>query len=134
MRILRFLLLALLGQSVLTYGQNVSHNGQNEIRLPAIVPNGNEPVIDEVPCEVTTVDYCGDFIYVNGVLKRMLIPGGYVTFTNDDINQPEYHFYLTDHQGNVRIVANQDGTIEQINHHYPYGGLMGESTYSIYQL
>ncbi|QYR10258.1 hypothetical protein [Prevotella sp. Rep29] len=60
-----------------------------------------------IPCEVTTVDYCGDFIYVNGTLKRMLFPGGYMTFTNDDINQPEYHFYITDHQGNVRVVANQ---------------------------
>ena len=97
-----------------------------------VIP-GNEPVIDEVPCEVTTVDYCGDFIYVNGVLKRMLFPGGYVTFRNDSIECPEYHFYLTDHQGNVRIVANQDGTIEQINHYYPYGGLMGESTNSDHQ-
>lgn len=88
---------------------------------------------DDIACEVMTVDYCGDFIYVNGVLKRMLFPGGYVTFTNDDINQPEYHFYLTDYQGNIRIVANQDGTIEQINHYYPYGGLMGESTNSDHQ-
>ncbi len=49
------------------------------------------------------------------------------------MNNPEYHFYLTDHQGNVRIVANQDGTIEQINHYYPFGGLMGESTNSDHQ-
>ena len=88
---------------------------------------------DDIACEVTTVDYCGDFIYVNGKLKRMLFPGGYVTFRNDSIECPEYHFYITDHQGNVRIVANQDGTIEQINHYYPYGGLMGESTNSDHQ-
>ena len=88
---------------------------------------------DDIACEVTTVDYCGDFIYVNGKLKRMLFSGGYVTFRNDSIECPEYHFYITDHQGNVRIVANQDGTIEQINHYYPYGGLMGESTNSDHQ-
>ncbi len=88
---------------------------------------------DDIACEVTTVDYCGDFIYVNGKLKRMLFPGGYVTFRNDSIEHPEYHFYITDHQGNVRVVANQDGTIEQINHYYPYGGLMGESTNSDHQ-
>ena len=63
----------------------------------------------------------------------MLFPGGYVTFTNDDINQPEYHFYLTDHQGNIRVVANQNGEVEQVNHYYPYGGLMGESTNSDHQ-
>ena len=40
----------------------------------------------------------------------------------------EYHFYITDHQGNIRVVANQNGEVEQMNHYYPYGGLMGEST------
>ncbi len=30
----------------------------------------------------------------------------------------------------VRIVANQNGEVEQVNHYYPYGGLMGESTNS----
>ena len=83
---------------------------------------------DEVPCDVTAIDYCGNFIYENGKLKRILIPSGYVTFANDNINLPEYHFYLTDHQGNVRVVANQNGEVEQMNHYYPYGGLMGEST------
>ena len=111
----------------------MSHNGQNEITLPAIVPNGNEPVIDDVPCEVTTVDYRGDFIYVNGKLKRMLFPGGYITFRNDSIQCPEYHFYITDLQGNIRAVANQNGEVEQVNHYYPYGGLMGESTSSDHQ-
>ncbi len=40
----------------------------------------------------------------------------------------EYHFYITGHQGNIRVVANQNGELEQMNHYYPYGGLMGEST------
>ena len=39
----------------------------------------------------------------------------------------KYHFYLTDHQGNIRVVASQNGEVEQVNHYYPYGGLMGES-------
>lgn len=42
----------------------------------------------------------------------------------------EYHFYITGHQGNIRVVANQNGELEQMNHYYPYGGLMGESTSS----
>ena len=33
----------------------------------------------------------------------------------------------------VRIVANQNGEVEQVNHYYPYGGLMGESTSSDHQ-
>ena len=85
---------------------------------------------DEVPCDVTAIDYCGNFFYEDGTLRRILIPGGYVTFANNNVNQPEYHFYITDHQGNVRVVANQNGEVEQVNHYYPYGGLMGESTSS----
>ena len=85
---------------------------------------------DEVPCDVTAIDYCGNFFYEDGTLRRILIPGGYVTFANNNVNQPEYHFYITDHQWNVRVVANQNGEVEQVNHYYPYGGLMGESTSS----
>ncbi|MFA6703161.1 MAG: RHS repeat-associated core domain-containing protein, partial [Dysgonamonadaceae bacterium] len=41
---------------------------------------------------------------------------------------PVYHYYLRDHQGNNRVVLNQSGTVEQVNHYYPFGGLFGEST------
>ncbi len=41
---------------------------------------------------------------------------------------PVYHYYLQDHLGNNRVVVKQDGTIEQVNHYYPFGGLFGEST------
>ena len=44
-----------------------------------------------------------------------------------DDNTPVYHYYLQDHLGNNRVVVKQDGTVEQVNHYYPYGGLMGES-------
>ena len=88
----------------------------------------DQPIEYDVPCDITTIDYCGNYIYEDGKLKRILIPGGYVTFTSNNINLPEYHFYITDHQGNIRVVANQNGEVEQMNHYYPYGGLMGEST------
>ena len=99
----------------------------DEIFIEQPMPD-DQLIEDEVPCDVTAIDYCGNFIYENGKLKRILIPSGYVTFANDNINLPEYHFYITDHQGNIRVVANQNGEVEQMNHYYPYGGLMGEST------
>lgn len=71
-------------------------------------------------------DYCGNFIYEDRVLKMMLFDGGYVTFTSN--NTPEYHFYIKDHLGNNRVVADANGNIEQVNHYYPFGGLMAEST------
>ena len=43
------------------------------------------------------------------------------------------HYYLRDHEGNVRVVTDQTGTVEQVNHYYPFGGLMGMSTGSSVQ-
>ncbi|MDD4727448.1 MAG: M91 family zinc metallopeptidase [Dysgonamonadaceae bacterium] len=48
---------------------------------------------------------------------------GYITFSGAT---PTYHYYLKDHQGNNRVVMNQSGTVEQVNHYYPFGGLFGE--------
>ena len=84
-----------------------------------------EPIEEEIPYTDVT-DYCGNCVYENGTLKMILIEDGYVTF--DSNNQPVYHFYLQDHLGNNRVVANASGQAEQVNHYYPYGGLMAEST------
>ncbi|MCC8186870.1 MAG: hypothetical protein LIP08_04995 [Bacteroides sp.] len=35
--------------------------------------------------------------------------------------------------GNNRIVVNQNGTVEQVNHHYPFGGVFGEGTATLDQ-
>ena len=78
------------------------------------------PVSTPVP-----TDYCGNVIYENNVLKQILVDGGYITFSG---TTPQYHFYLKDHLGNNRVVCNASGTVEQVNHYYPFGGLMGEST------
>ena len=69
---------------------------------------------------------CGDIIYedLNPTPSRILFDGGYVTFVN---NRPAYHFYLADHQGNVRMVASADGAVEETSHYYPFGALFGES-------
>ena len=70
-------------------------------------------------------DYCGNMIYENNVLKQIQIDGGYITFNG---STPVYHYYLQDHQGNNRVVCNASGTVEQVNHYYPFGGLYGQST------
>jgi len=75
------------------------------------------------PQTSNTTTYCGNLIYENGALKQMLVDGGYVTFSGAT---PVYHFYIQDHLGNNRVVAKADGTVGQINHYYPYGGLMAD--------
>ena len=87
----------------------------------------------------TWTEYCGNFVYENDTLRQTIIEGGYISYaypqTSNPANQatdisqltPTYHFYVRDHLGNNRLVMNENGTIEQVNHYYPFGGLMGES-------
>lgn len=43
---------------------------------------------------------------------------------------PSFHYYLRDHLGSNRMVVGSDGTVEQTNQCYPYGGPWGDvSTY-----
>ena len=65
----------------------------------------------------TTTDYCGNVIYENGTAKCLLTEGGYLS-----LNDKKYHYYLQDHQGNNRVVASSDGSVEETNHYYPFGG------------
>ena len=77
---------------------------------------------------VLTRDYVGSLIYENGALKKILFDGGYVDMTG---SSPAYRFFLTDHLGSVRVVAAADGTVMQVNHYYPYGGLMIDPRHTI---
>ena len=70
--------------------------------------------------------YCGNMVYDRGE-RRLLLENGYVTF-DLQTNTPSYHFYLRDHLGNNRVVMAQNGTVEQVTHYYPFGGVMREST------
>lgn len=67
---------------------------------------------------ITTTDYCGNAIYENKVLDKLLTNKGYVT-VKDNV----YHYYFQDHQGNNRVIVKQDGTVEEVNHYYPFGGI-----------
>ena len=76
--------------------------------------------------ELSRVDYCGNMVYDRGE-RRLLLENGYDTF-DITTNSPSYHFYLRDHLGNNRVVMAGDGTVEQVTHYYPFGGVMREST------
>ncbi|HMM04302.1 RHS repeat-associated core domain-containing protein [Dysgonomonas sp.] len=64
--------------------------------------------------QAKTSDYTGNIIYENNALKRILVDGGYY-------EGGVYYYYLTDHLGNNRVVANASGTVTQINNYYPFG-------------
>ena len=48
--------------------------------------------------------------------EKVLVDGGFITVAN-----MHYHFFVTDHLGNVRVVVNDAGVVEQVNQFYPYG-------------
>ena len=71
-------------------------------------------------------DYCGNITY-DGHWYNVLFDGGMAYFYPDSI--PYYQFQVHDHQGNVRASLYWNGSVEQISHYYPFGGLMRESSY-----
>jgi len=107
-------------------GQKLSVTYQTAV-AGVVIPMTNvmKPLTNAQISQTFKTDYCGNVIYENGAVSRILTEEGYITFSG---TTPIYHYYLKDHQGNNRVVLNQDGTVEQINHYYPFGGLMGEST------
>ena len=73
-------------------------------------------------------DYIGDFIFEDGKLSKYQFEGGYCSF--DRNLNPTYHYYEKDHLGSIRMVVNENGTIEQVNHYYPFGGVYGDLAYN----
>ena len=66
----------------------------------------------------------GNRVYEDGVISRLLFDGGYVSFRD---SVPTYHYYIRNYLGNNRVVADAHGNVEDVNHYYPYGALMGDS-------
>ena len=71
---------------------------------------------------VTSTVYCGNAVYENGSLKILLNESGYYSFQDN-----RFHFYIKDHQGNVRVVADETGKVDEVNDYYPFGGLMSNA-------
>ena len=72
--------------------------------------------------DTTVTDYCGNVIYENGIPVKLLTEAGYVT-----LDDSKYHYFVQDHLGNNRVVVDQSGNVEEVNHYYPFGGLLSSS-------
>ncbi|WP_298646920.1 RHS repeat-associated core domain-containing protein [uncultured Proteiniphilum sp.] len=119
--------------------KNITLITYNELNLPKVITyaNGNTityvydgsgsklSVVYYINSDgiTTKMDYVGNKVYRNGVIGMILTEEGYATLSG---TTPTYYYYLKDHQGNNRVVINQGGTIQQLNHYYAFGGLFGE--------
>ena len=129
------------GNLVKDLNKNISKIEYNLLNLPSKITFGDGKAITYVydasgakflasyktalPASNHTIAYCGNMIYEDDTFKQVLFDGGYITFTG---TRPMYHYYLKDHLGNNRVVVSSKGEVEQVNHYYPYGGIMAEST------
>ena len=98
-------------------------DGYDAIASPSAL---DENGIIETPAEpisrtLMTRDYCGNYIYKNGCLERVMTENGYM-------QDGGLYFYIKDYQGNVRVVLNQANLPVEVNSYYPYGGLMAATT------
>ena len=110
--------------------KGISNISYNSLSLPQVVTfsNGNTitylytadgrklRTVHVTNGTATTTDYCGNVIYENGTRKLLLTEAGYVDLTDNS-----YHYYIKDHLGNNRVVADANGTVEESNQYYPFG-------------
>ena len=110
--------------------KNISNIQYNSLNLPSVVTFGNGNTITYlytadgrklrtvhvIGNTTTTTDYCGNVIYENGTAKLLLTEAGYVDLTDNS-----HHFYIKDHLGNNRVVADANGNVEESNQYYPFG-------------
>lgn len=72
----------------------------------------------------------GTLVVQEGTTKKLLFDGGYAKAERASPNSVTYgytlSYYNKDHLGNNRAVVNQSGTIEQITHYYPFGGIIAD--------
>ena len=68
--------------------------------------------------------YCSNLVYNDDRLSTILFDGGYASV--DEGGGIVMHFYVKDHLGSNRLVVDGNGNIEEVNHYYPFGALMGD--------
>lgn len=71
-----------------------------------------------------SVEYLGDEVYENGALSKYLFTDGYASL---ETNTPVFHYFTKDHLGNIRTVVNEQGSLEQVTHYYPFGAIFADA-------
>lgn len=70
-----------------------------------------------MPEGIVRTDYCRGLLFENDVPAMLLTETGFL-----GISDGLYRHYIHDHLGNVRVVRREDGTVEETDDYYPFGG------------
>ena len=132
------------GNLIKDLNKNISNIEYDYLNLPTLVQfpelrkvynqydaEGTKKFLAYEDADRTFVDfnYKNNAIYKEGLLSKLLTEEGYITFDYGIM----YHYFVKDHQGNNRVIVNQDGVIEETNHYYPFGGTFANSTVQLYK-
>lgn len=71
-----------------------------------------------------SIEYLGDEVYENGALSKYLFTDGYASL---ETKTPVFHYFTKDHLGNIRTVVNEQGSLEQVTHYYPFGAIFADA-------
>ena len=65
----------------------------------------------------------GSLVVKDGLTDRYLFDGGYAkaSAVNPTAYSFEFHYYNSDHLGNIREVVDSAGVVEQVTNYYPFG-------------
>ena len=91
---------------------------------PSLNIKTNGMVTPSVKTFESNYHYCSNLVYNNDRLSTILFDGGYASV--DESGGIVMHFYVKDHLGSNRLVVDGNGNIEEVNHYYPFGALMGD--------
>ena len=67
---------------------------------------------------IKTINYIGNFVYENGVLKYILTSEGRIV---PEYGNMVYEYFLTDHLGNTRVMFDENNLERQLDNYYPFG-------------
>lgn len=79
---------------------------------------------------VDSTDHIENFIFENGKPDKYLFNGGYYTYATPETGYTRYHYYITDHLGNNRVVINENNKVEQTVHYYPFGVVYADAGFN----
>ena len=82
----------------------------------------------------TRIDYSGNFLYENNVLKAIFTSAGrIISFNNNGVTLYKFEYNLQDHLGNTRVVfsghSNGMPEVMQVTDYYPFGLVMNQEDY-----
>ncbi len=75
-------------------------------------------------------DYCGDIIYKDGEVERILTDNGYAV-PDARTGGYKYYYYVRDYQGNIRAVLDEENNVMESNGYYPYGMPYADNYFSV---